>query len=446
MLYVFESVLTLRVVQIESWMASADLKGAGTSTSTGSAADALRYDQSQLFLSCESIRHGFFKRTGGVSTGVYGSLNCGFGGDDPQNVFENRRRAILALCAGSTLSAAAETTAKTSAGSSFGSAGAPAASASTVKGVKPDLSSPVLVMPTHSHGGVVLDVTASNVAAVAQVWALAAGATKPAKPEMHACDAVVTALPNVWLGVLGADCAPLLFVDPMSKVIAAAHCGSKPVFAGIIENVLQRMVTSSAAGGYACALDRIRVCLGPALGPNSYEVDPPFRDDWHKWNGVHPITSPPVASAVAQSTATSTGAAAPASTANVSSRCGIEPTSFFKPKPHTPGKLLFDLPGLIVAILKAAGIPPANIDVTNAHDSFTAESDWFSYRRNRSVAAAAAQAHNAQATGPTSSAAVANAAAPNAPAKSGVTGLLNGPGAVVPFGNHMAIISLTSSK
>ena len=160
------------------------------------------------------VRHAFLTRVGGVSEGLFGSLNCGFGsGDDAGRVAENRARALA-------------------------SAGLPAGSL-------------VTAYQTHSIRVVVVD----------ERWA------RDAAPRV---DALVTDRPGLTLGILTADCAPVLFADPDSGVIGAAHAGWR----GALDGILEATVAAMAARG--ARPRRIRAAIGPAIAQGSYEVGPEF--------------------------------------------------------------------------------------------------------------------------------------------------------------------------
>jgi hypothetical protein len=162
----------------------------------------------------DGIRHGFFTRHGGVSTGIYGSLNCGLGSqDDTARVTENRARVARHLGAAS--------------------------------------HSIVTAHQYHSR----------DVAIAATVWDRA---------EMPRADAIVTATPGLVVGVLAADCAPVLFADAHARVIGAAHAGWRGALDGILEQTVAAMV------GLGARSDRIHAALGPCIGPASYEVGPEF--------------------------------------------------------------------------------------------------------------------------------------------------------------------------
>ena len=160
------------------------------------------------------IRAGFFTREGGVSAGLYASLNCGFGsGDTAENVRENRARVAAKL-------------------------GTSRAELVTVRQVH---SSRVFVADTP--------------------W------QPDAAPE---ADAIVTRMPSLAIGVLTADCTPILFADPEAMVVAAAHAGWKGAKAGIVDAVIEAMEDLGARR------DRICAAIGPTISQTSYEVGPEF--------------------------------------------------------------------------------------------------------------------------------------------------------------------------
>jgi YfiH family protein len=160
------------------------------------------------------IRHGFFTRSGGVSQGVYATLNGGVGSNDaPDTVAENRGRMASAL------------------------------------GVTPDrLLTPYQI---HSPEVVVAD----------QPW------TQPNRPR---ADAVVTRVARLAIGVSTADCGPLLLADAQARVIGAAHAGWRGALTGVIEATVAAMETLGA--------DRARIvaALGPTIRQPNYEVGPEF--------------------------------------------------------------------------------------------------------------------------------------------------------------------------
>ncbi|HEV7694385.1 MAG TPA: peptidoglycan editing factor PgeF [Hyphomonadaceae bacterium] len=162
------------------------------------------------------VRHGFFGRRGGVSGGVYKSLNCGPGsGDDPEKVYENRKRVCAAL------------------GGSY-----------------------------------------ENLASPRQVHSAKAVATDKAyaPTERPECDALVTKRPGLMLGVLAADCAPIVLCDPHNGVIAAIHAGWRGAVGGVIESTLDVMGQLGADPGKTAA------GIGPCLSQSSFEVGPDLAD------------------------------------------------------------------------------------------------------------------------------------------------------------------------
>jgi len=160
------------------------------------------------------VRHAFFTREGGVSTGIYAGLNCGPGSDDkPGAVVENQRRAMARLGLG-----------------------------------VEDLRTVYQV-----HGYDVLTVTD------------ALGADQ--RPR---ADALVTATPGIALGILTADCAPILLAEGDAQVIGAAHAGWKGALAGVTDAVIEAMIDLGATRS------KIRAVVGPCIGPDSYEVGPEF--------------------------------------------------------------------------------------------------------------------------------------------------------------------------
>ncbi|MBN9510317.1 MAG: peptidoglycan editing factor PgeF [Alphaproteobacteria bacterium] len=161
------------------------------------------------------VRHGFFTREGGVSEGPYASLNCSLSGQDRRAaVLENRARAAAAL------------------------------------GADPAH----LVGLTQVHGAAVVQVT--------EPWAAGAG---------PAADAMVTDRPGLALGVVTADCAPVLLADPTAGVVGAAHAGWRGALAGVLEATVDAMLRLGARG------ERIAAAIGPCIGAASYEVGSDLR-------------------------------------------------------------------------------------------------------------------------------------------------------------------------
>lgn len=163
-----------------------------------------------------AVRHGFFTRRGGVSTGPFESLNCGLSTQDaPESVRANRAAVAHAL----------------------------GAARETLLGV------------TQVHGAVVVTVRSA--------WPEGAG------PR---ADALVTATPGLALGVVTADCAPVLLADAQAGVIGAVHAGWRGAVAGVLEATLVAMEALGAAR------TRIAAAIGPCIRQPSYEVGADLRD------------------------------------------------------------------------------------------------------------------------------------------------------------------------
>jgi polyphenol oxidase len=159
------------------------------------------------------LRHAFFTREGGVSQGIYASLNGGLGSADVRSdVLENRARMAAHLA------------------------------------VPPEAM--ISVHQVHS----------ADVVRVTGPW----------DGDRPKADAMVTATPGIALAVLTADCGPILFADSQARVIGAAHSGWKGSFTDIGEAVL------SAMEGLGAKRERVTAVLGPTIGPNAYEVGPEF--------------------------------------------------------------------------------------------------------------------------------------------------------------------------
>lgn len=165
------------------------------------------------------VPHGFLGRQGGVSTGILAGLNVGTGsGDDREAIAENRRRAIDAVLAGARLAT---------------------------------------VHQVHSADAVY----------VAEPW--------PQDARPHA-DAMVTDQPGLLLGILTADCAPVLLADAEAGVVGAAHAGWRGALAGVTDSVIAAMERIGARR------ERIRAAIGPCIALPSYEVDENFRQTFLK--------------------------------------------------------------------------------------------------------------------------------------------------------------------
>lgn len=160
------------------------------------------------------IAHAFFSRRGGVSKGLYTSLNCGRGSrDDPKAVEANRARAAAAL----------------------------------------DMPPGTLFTnhQIHSNKVVVIDETGEP----------------DAKRE---ADALVTNRPGIVIGALAADCAPVLFAAPTERVIGAAHAGWRGALDGVCDSTVDAMIELGVRP------DEIKAAVGPCIGVDSYEVGPEF--------------------------------------------------------------------------------------------------------------------------------------------------------------------------
>jgi polyphenol oxidase len=225
------------------------------------------------------LRHGFFTREGGVSEGEFASLNCGYSsGDDADRVETNRARALERL-------------------------GLVPASLCTVRQV---------------HGARVV----------------IAPEPQPGRPTIEA-DALVADRPGVTLGVLSADCAPVLLADGDAGVIGAAHAGWRGALAGVIETTVEAMVARGAVR------ERTVAAIGPCIAQPSYEVGPEL---------------------LARFTEEDPGSAA-----------------LFEPVPGSD-RLLFDLKAFVLRRLAAAGIGQRTALPDDTHAD---EVLFFSARRSR---------------------------------------------------------------
>ena len=162
----------------------------------------------------KGLRHAFFTREGGVSEGIFAALNVGLGSsDNPDHVHENRRRATATL----------------------------------------DVAPDALVTAYQVHS--------AKVAVVEKPW-------KPGSaPQV---DGMVTRRRGVALGILTADCAPILLADVKAGVIGAAHAGWKGAISGVIEATVEAMTKLGAKP------NRILAAIGPCIAQDSYEVGPEF--------------------------------------------------------------------------------------------------------------------------------------------------------------------------
>lgn len=171
--------------------------------------------QSELLRSQTNLRHGFFGRVGGISTGIYRSLNCGFGSsDDNAAIEENRKRVASAI------------------------------------GIK--ASNLINLYQIHSNDAINVTVP----------W------PREQAPE---ADAMVTTQKGIALAILTADCGPILFSDAENSVIGAAHAGWRGAQNGIIRTTIEAMLKLGAK------TDNIKAVLGPTISQANYEVDEGFK-------------------------------------------------------------------------------------------------------------------------------------------------------------------------
>ncbi len=165
--------------------------------------------RSALLQALPGVAHGFFTRRGGVSGGLYDSLNVGLGsGDDPADVLENRRRAAAV----------------------FGAAEGALATCFQI----------------HS----------ASIEVAREPWGL----------DRPKGDGVVTDRPGVLCGALAADCAPVLLADAHMLVVGAVHAGWRGALSGVIASAVAAMVELGASP------ERMVAAVGPCIGPVSYEV------------------------------------------------------------------------------------------------------------------------------------------------------------------------------
>ena len=223
------------------------------------------------------IRHGFFTRQGGVSEGLYASLNGGMGSrDDLANVQENRARMALDL------------------------------------GIAPEAL--VACWQVHSPTAVVLE----------KPWS---------REDAPQADAVVTASPGLGATVTVADCGPVLFADPLARVVGAAHAGWKGAFGGVLAATVARMEELGAVRS------RMVAAIGPLIRQDSYEVGDDFIARFLEEDRAH--------------------------------------ARFFRAA-ERPGHALFDLPGFIAHRLNEAGV--GTVEDLQL-DTYSDEARFFSYRR-----------------------------------------------------------------
>ena len=243
--------------------------------------DKIKYYTEDNFLDRDdsTVLYGFFTRLGGVSSGIYDSLNCGTGSEDkPDHVFRNR-------------AAVADE----------------------------------------------LGITAENLLSTYQVHdSKVVHVTKPWVDRPHA-DAMVTDRHGIGIGVLTADCTPVLFVGKKtdeSPVIGAAHAGWKGALSGVLDNTILAMV------GLGVQKESIRACVGPCIGKNAYEVSSDFIIPFIKES---------------------------------------EESERFFHAASKEGHAMFDLPGYCAWRLAREGVKQVSI---LDKDTYTNENEFFSYRRS----------------------------------------------------------------
>jgi YfiH family protein len=221
------------------------------------------------------VPHGFLGRRGGVSGGIHASLNVGLGSDDDRaSVAENRSRAAAAVLPEARL---------------------------------------VTLHQVHSP----------QVAVVDQPW------PDDARPR---ADALVTSRPGLLLGILTADCAPVLLADVAAGVIGAAHAGWKGAAGGVIE------ATVAAMERLGAQRERIAAVVGPCIAQASYEVDTEFEARFFRAESLN--------------------------------------ARFFRA--GKPGHAWFDLAGYVVSRLQEAGLGQV---ASLAEDTYAQPERFFSYRR-----------------------------------------------------------------
>ncbi len=234
--------------------------------------------QSAELNNLSGVEHGYFTCAGGVSTGLYASLNCGPGSsDDPASIEENRARAAAAF-------------------------GATSSALATLHQIHSADVRTVQKTPT------------------------------PSGPPVQA-DAAVTATPGVVLGILTADCAPVLFADRHAGVIGAAHAGWRGAFTGIVGATVSAMTALGAKPDQICA------GIGPCIGPKSYEVGEEFRARFID--------------------------------------ASLQNIRYFAPAPRD-GHFLFDLPEYVADECRSTGVATVS---ALGRDSFSDRQNFFSYRR-----------------------------------------------------------------
>ncbi len=161
-------------------------------------------------------QHGFFGRSGGASSGVYSGLNCGFGSSDQREIVQINRTRVAAA----------------------------------------------------------LDLGVDQLVGVHQVHSADAVAVNAPHAQTPKADAMVTSTKGIALGILTADCQPVLFADKKAGVIGAAHAGWKGALYGVLDATVAQMESLGAARADIVAV------IGPSISQANYEVGPEFRDNF----------------------------------------------------------------------------------------------------------------------------------------------------------------------
>lgn len=252
------------------------------------------------------VRHGFFGRQGGISAGLYDSLNVALGSADAAAaVAENRRRVVGAL-----------------GGEQGGKQGDSGDNA---------VSPLVTLYQTHSPDVVVVN------SANRSDWPDFAHQDRPRG------DAVITQTPGLVIGVLTADCLPLLLYAPDIAAVAAVHAGWRGTVAGVVPATLQRLQALGAD------LSRLRAAAGPHLQATSFQAGQDLRDQFLAANPAYEAHFQPWSSP-------------------------NQPVAL----PSEANKWRFNLSAVVRDQLAAAGVPAVEV---LPHDTYGDEADWFSFRR-----------------------------------------------------------------
>ncbi|PJI92499.1 hypothetical protein BC777_1352 [Yoonia maricola] len=164
----------------------------------------------------EGMRHGFFTRLGGASSGVFSGLNCGYGSSDQKDIVAINRSRVASI----------------------------------------------------------LDVATDHLVGVHQVHSADAITVTTPTTSTPKADALVTAQEGIALSILTADCQPVLFADTKARVIGAAHAGWKGALHGVLEATVAKME------GLGASRDNIAAVIGPSISQPNYEVGPEFRDSF----------------------------------------------------------------------------------------------------------------------------------------------------------------------